>query len=125
MNYLYLEYPKCSTCKSAKEWMLAHQVSFEARDITEQNPTKEELKLWHQKSKLPLLRFFNTSGQIYREQNLRDKVKILTQEEMYDLLATDGMMIKRPLLILEDMVLVGFKEEEWNNALLTKPIKRF
>lgn len=115
---LFLEYPPCSTCKKAKKWLDANAVSYEARHIKEQNPTVEELREWHRKSGLPLKKFFNTSGMIYREQNLKDKLPGMSEEEQYALLATDGMLVKRPLVIGEDFVLVGFKEAEWSGKLL-------
>lgn len=115
---LFVCYPKCSTCKKAQAWLDAHSLSYQVRDIKAQNPTQEELRLWHQKSGLPLKRFFNTSGQQYRALELKDKLPTLTEEEQFSLLATDGMLVKRPLLVTEDRVLVGFKEAEWAAALL-------
>lgn len=115
---LFVCYPKCSTCKKAQAWLDAHNLSYQVRDIKTQNPTQEELRLWHQKSGLPLKRFFNTSGQQYRALELKDKLPTLTEEEQFSLLATDGMLVKRPLLVTEDRVLVGFKEAEWAAALL-------
>lgn len=114
---LFVEYPKCSTCKKAKKWLEEHEVSFTDRHIVEENPTKEELKKWHEKSGLPLKRFFNTSGMIYREQGLKDKIPTMTEEEQYELLSTNGMLVKRPIVIGEDFVLVGFKEKEWEEKL--------
>ena len=115
---LFVCYPKCSTCKKAQAWLDAHSLSYQVRDIKTQNPTQEELRLWHQKSGLPLKRFFNTSGQQYRALELKDKLPTLTEEEQFSLLATDGVLVKRPLLVTEDRVLVGFKEAEWAAALL-------
>ena len=115
---LFVCYPKCSTCKKAQAWLDAHSLSYQVRDIKTQNPTQEELRLWHQKSGLPLKRFFNTSGQQYRALELKDKLPTLTEEEQFSLLATDGMLAKRPLLVTENRVLVGFKEAEWAAALL-------
>lgn len=115
---LFLEYPPCSTCKKAKKWLDTHSVSYEARHIKEQNPTAEELREWHRKSGLPLKKFFNTSGMIYREQNIKDKLPGMSEEEQYALLAADGMLVKRPLVIGEDFVLVGFKEAEWEGKLI-------
>lgn len=115
---LFLEYPPCSTCKKAKKWLDTHSVSYEARHIKEQNPTVEELREWHRKSGLPLKKFFNTSGMIYREQNIKDKLPGMSEEEQYALLAADGMLVKRPLVIGEDFVLVGFKEAEWEGKLI-------
>lgn len=113
----FISYAKCSTCQKAKKWLESNNITFEERAIKEENPTKDELKEWHQKSGLPLKRFFNTSGLVYRNMNLKDKLKDMSEEEQYDLLATDGMLVKRPLLIGDSFVCVGFKEEEWKNAL--------
>lgn len=113
MQLYFLEYPKCSTCKKAKAWLLENGVDFAARHIVEENPTADELREWWQKSGLPLKRFFNTSGNLYKEQNLKDKLPAMTEEEQLALLATNGMLVKRPLVIGEDFVLVGFKEAEW------------
>ncbi len=113
MSVLYLEYPKCSTCKKAKKWLETNNIVFEQRDITQQNPSAEELKAWHQKSGLPLKKFFNTSGNIYKELGLKDKLKDMTEQEQYDILATNGMLVKRPIVVGENMILVGFKETEW------------
>lgn len=118
MNVLFLEYPKCSTCKKAKKWLEEHQVAFTDRHIVEQNPTAEELKAWHEKSGLVLKKFFNTSGMIYRQEGLKDQLPNMSEEEQYQLLATNGMLVKRPLVIGEDFVLVGFKEKEWEETLL-------
>ncbi len=118
MADLFLEYPPCSTCKKARKWLEEHRVSFEARHIKEDNPTAEELKMWHQKSGLPLKRFFNTSGLVYKNLSLKDKLPQMTEEEQYQILSSDGMLVKRPLLIGDDYVLVGFKEKEWEERLL-------
>jgi arsenate reductase len=118
MNVLFLEYPKCSTCKKAKKWLEEHQVAFTDRHIVEQNPTAEELKAWYEKSGLVLKKFFNTSGMIYRQEGLKDQLPNMSEEEQYQLLATNGMLVKRPLVIGEDFVLVGFKEKEWEETLL-------
>ena len=118
MSVLFVEYPKCSTCKKAKKWLQDHSVEFEDRHIVEENPTQEELKEWHNKSGLPLKRFFNTSGMIYRQEGLKDKLPTMSEEEQYALLATNGMLVKRPLIIGEDFVLVGFKEADWSEVLL-------
>lgn len=117
MAVLFVEYPKCTTCKKAKKWLEDHEVSFTDRHIVEENPTKEELKEWHERSGLPLKRFFNTSGMLYREQGLKDKIPTMTEEEQYELLSTDGMLVKRPVVIGDDFVLVGFKEKEWEEKL--------
>ncbi len=114
---IFLHYPPCSTCQKAKKWLDARGVSYTARHIKEENPTFDELQAWHQRSGLPLRRFFNTSGQRYRELELKDKLASMTEEEQLRLLASDGMLVKRPLLILDDKVLVGFKEKEWEAAL--------
>ena len=113
MSVLFLEYPKCSTCKKAKAWLEAAGVSFVDRHIVEQNPTAEELQQWHKKSGLPLKKFFNTSGMLYKEMQLKDKLPQMSEAEQYDLLATNGMLVKRPLIIGEDFVLTGFKEAGW------------
>lgn len=114
---LFLEYPKCSTCKKAKKWLDDHQVSYDDRHIVEDHPTAEELKMWHEKSGLALKCFFNTSGMKYRELQLKDRLPEMTEEEQYQLLSTDGMLVKRPLVIGDDFVLVGFKEQEWKEKL--------
>lgn len=110
---LFIEYPKCTTCKRAKKYLEEHGVSFEDRHIVENNPTSEELKAWIAKSGYPIKKFFNTSGMKYRELGLKDKLPQMSEEEQIELLASDGMLVKRPLLIDEDRVLVGFKEKEW------------
>ena len=110
---LFVQYPKCSTCQKAKKWLDANEITYADRNIKEENPTYDEIKEWHQKSGLPLKKFFNNSGMLYREMKLKDKLPEMTEEEQYRLLATDGMLVKRPLLIGEDFVLVGFKEAEW------------
>lgn len=117
MSILFLEYPPCSTCKKAKKWLDSHGVSYEARHIKEQNPTAAELKLWFERSGLPLKRFFNTSGMLYKSMNLKEKLPSMSQEEQLDLLATDGMLVKRPLIVADDFVLAGFKEEQWQSQL--------
>ena len=114
---LFIHYPKCTTCKRAKKWLDERGVDYTERHIVEDNPTAEELKAWHEKSGLPLKRFFNTSGMKYRELGLKDKLKDMSEEEQYELLSSDGMLVKRPLLICDDRVFVGFKEKEWEEAL--------
>ena len=114
---LVLEYPRCSTCKKALQWLRDNGVAFEDRHIVEQNPTQQELTEWYHKSGLPLKRFFNTSGNLYKEQGLKDKLPAMTEDEQYALLATDGMLVKRPLLIGEDFALPGFKVKEWEEKL--------
>ena len=115
---LFLEYPPCSTCKKAKAWLEANGVSYTARHIKEENPSYEELKLWYQRSGLPLKKFFNTSGLLYKSLNLKDKLPTMTLEEQLQLLATDGMLVKRPLVVLEDTVLTGFREADWEQTFL-------
>ena len=114
---LFLEYPPCSTCKKAKAWLDANDVTYTARHIKEENPTYEELKDWYQRSGLPLKKFFNTSGLLYKSMNLKDKLPTMSEEEQLRLLATDGMLVKRPLVVLEDTVLTGFKEADWQKVL--------
>lgn len=110
---LFVCYPKCSTCKKAEKWLTDNGIAFELRDIKTNNPTADELKAWHKKSGLPLKRFFNTSGILYREMGLKDKLEDMTEEEQIKLLASDGMLVKRPIAVTDDTVLVGFKESEW------------
>lgn len=116
---LFLEYPGCSTCQKAKKWLDAHNLPYTARHIREVNPTYEELKRWHSASGLPLKKFFNTSGQLYKSLSLKDKLPEMCEEEQLRLLAGDGMLVKRPLLILDSgTVLVGFREADWAHELL-------
>jgi len=110
---LLVHYKKCSTCQKAKRWLEEHGFEFTERDIKEQNPTKEELKEWHVKSGMPLKKFFNTSGMLYREMQLKDKLPDMTEEQQYELLASDGMLVKRPVLVTDTTVLTGFREKEW------------
>lgn len=119
MKVLFVEYPKCSTCKKAGKWLKDHDVEFDDRHIVEENPTAEELKEWHAKSGLPLKRFFNTSGQVYRNNGIKDKLPGMSEEEQYALLATDGMLVKRPIVVGEDFVLVGFKEKNGREVIKT------
>lgn len=112
---LFLEYPKCSTCKKAKNFLDSKKIKYTDRNIVINNPTKDELKLWIKKSDIDVNKFFNTSGIKYRDLNLKDKIKLMTDLEKINLLSSDGMLIKRPLLITDDKVLVGFKINEWNN----------
>ncbi|NLO90329.1 MAG: arsenate reductase family protein [Clostridia bacterium] len=114
---IFLCYPKCTTCRKAKKWLEAKGVAFEERDIQKNNPTVEELKDWHKRSGLPLKKFFNTSGQLYRQLKLKDKLPNMSEDEQYKLLASDGMIVKRPILIDDSIVLVGFKEDEWKAVL--------
>ena len=115
---LFVNYPKCSTCRKAKNWLDEHDLEYESRHIIEDNPTAEELQKWREISELPLKRFFNTSGMKYRELKLKDKLPDMSEAEQFDLLATDGMLVKRPLLVADDFVLVGFKVKEWEEKLL-------
>ena len=117
MSYLFIQYPKCSTCQKAKQWLEDHGVSYTARHIVEENPTEQELSQWIARSGLPIKRFFNTSGLKYKALELKDKLLLMSEEEMVALLATDGMLVKRPLLIGEDTILVGFKPQEWESIL--------
>lgn len=114
---LFIEYPKCSTCKKAKKWLDDHEIVYTDRHIVEENPFYEELKDWYQRSGLPLKKFFNTSGMLYKEMKLKDKLPAMSEEEQLKLLATNGMLIKRPLVVKEDTVLIGFKEAEWVEKL--------
>ena len=114
---LFLEYPPCSTCRKAKAWLDANGVSYTARHIKKENPSYEELKLWYERSGLPLKKFFNTSGLLYKALNLKEKLPAMEEEEQLRLLATDGMLVKRPLVVLEDRVLTGFREAEWEKNL--------
>lgn len=113
----FIQYPKCTTCQKAKKWLDDRGIVYEDRHIKEQNPTYEELKEWYGRSGLPLKRFFNTSGLLYKELQLKDRLPEMTEEEQLQLLATDGMLVKRPLVVADDFVLVGFKEKEWEGAL--------
>ncbi len=114
---LFICYPTCSTCKKAQSWLDDHGVSYEKRHIVEDNPTFEELKRWHETSGLPLKKFFNTSGMLYKEQHLKDKLPTMSEDEQLKLLATNGMLVKRPLLIDGERVLTGFREKEWQEIL--------
>lgn len=114
---IFICYEKCSTCKKAKTWLNDNNLEYEQRDIKNENPTYEEIKEWHQLSGLPLKRFFNTSGMIYRSMQLKDKLPTMPEEEQYKLLATDGMLVKRPLLVDDNFVKVGFKLKDWEELL--------
>lgn len=114
---LFVCYPKCSTCKKARTWLKARSIDFDERHIVENNPTVKELRRWHKLSGLPLKRFFNTSGMLYRDMALKDKLPTMPEDEMFELLASNGMLVKRPLLVLDDTVLVGFREKEWEAVL--------
>lgn len=115
---LFVNYPKCSTCRKAKNWLDEHGIEYESRHIIEDNPAADELREWWEISGLPLKRFFNTSGMKYRELKLKDKLPDMSEDEQLDLLATDGMLVKRPVLVNDDVVLVGFKIKEWEEKLL-------
>lgn len=115
---LFMEYPPCSTCQKAKKWLNEKGVAYQARHIKEENPSYEELKQWYGRSGLPLKRFFNTSGLAYKSLNLKDKLPTMSEEEQLRLLASDGMLVKRPLVVTESFVLTGFKEAEWEAKLL-------
>lgn len=110
---LFLCYPKCSTCQKARKWLDEHHVTYTERYIVEDNPSYEELKEWYERSGLPLKKFFNTSGMLYKEMELKSKLPLISEEEQLKLLATNGMLVKRPLIVTSDKVLVGFKESEW------------
>ena len=114
---LFVCYPKCTTCQKARKWLEEKGIEYEMRDIKENNPTYEELKDWYEKSKLPLKKFFNTSGLIYKDMKLKDKLPNMSEEEQLKLLATDGMLVKRPIIVKDDKVLTGFKESDWKEIL--------
>ena len=114
---LFIQYPPCTTCKKAKAWLDAHGLSYDDRHIKLNNPTFEELEHWHAVSGLPLKKFFNTSGLLYKSMNLKEKLPTMTEEEQLRLLASDGMLVKRPILVNGDKVLVGFREKEWEQLL--------
>jgi transcriptional regulator, spx/mgsR family len=123
MKNLFIEYPKCSTCQKAKKWLDENNIEYVDRNIVTETPTKDELKKWIPKSGLDIRKFFNTSGMKYRELNIKEKIKDMSEDEIYELLASDGMLIKRPLFISDTLILKGFKEKEWeqikgeNNAI--------
>ena len=118
MKYLFLEYPKCSTCQKARHWLEEHKIEFTARHIVEDNPTAEEIASWQTKGNLPLKRFINTSGLLYKSLGLKDKLPLLSESEQRQLLASNGMLVKRPILVGNNFVLTGFKEKEWQEHLL-------
>lgn len=118
MMILFLEYPKCTTCKKAKAWLDEKGIEYEDRHIKDENPSYDELKAWHDKSGLDIKRFFNTSGLQYKALGLKDKLPQMSEEEKLKLLSTDGMLVKRPLLVGENFVLTGFKEAEWEDKIL-------
>ena len=113
----FICYPKCTTCQKAKKWLDDNKIEYELRDIKLNNPTQEELTEWYKKSGLPLKKFFNTSGLLYKSMDLKNKLQDMTEDEMLQLLSTDGMLVKRPILVGNDFVLIGFKESEWNEKL--------
>lgn len=115
---LFVQYPKCSTCRKAQKWLDEHNIEYESRHIIEDNPQADEIKEWYTQSDLPLKRFFNTSGMKYRELKLKDKLQDMSEEEQFELLATDGMLVKRPIIVGDDFVLTGFKVKEWEEKLL-------
>ena len=117
---LFVCYPKCTTCQKARKWLDEQRIAYELRDIKTENPTYGELTAWYERSGLPLKKFFNTSGLLYKSMELKDKLPGMSEEEMLRLLAADGMLVKRPLLVGNDLVLVGFKETEWERALKTQ-----
>lgn len=117
MSKLFINYPKCSTCKKAEKFLKENNIEFINRNIVEENPSAEELALWMEKSCLEPRKFFNTSGVLYREMNLKDKIKTMSKEEMIEILSTNGMLVKRPLLVMDDKVLVGFKEENYKEII--------
>lgn len=117
MYMLFICYPKCSTCQKAKKWLDEHELEYTERHIAENNPTYDELKEWYSKSGLPIKKFFNTSGILYKEMKLKDKLPDMSEEEQLKLLATNGMLVKRPLIVNGGTVLVGFKETEWNSLI--------
>ena len=114
---IFVEYPKCSTCQKAKKWLDENGFQYQDRHIKEQNPTFEELKEWYEKSSLPLKRFFNTSGLLYKSMNLKEKLPLMSEEEQLALLASNGMLVKRPIVVCDDLILIGFREKEWEERL--------
>ena len=116
MKYTFICYSRCGTCKKAKDWLVKNNIDFVERPIKEENPSESELKGWIEKSEYPLKRFFNTSGTLYKDLNLKEKLAHMSVEEQIKLLSTDGMLVKRPILVGEDVVLVGFKEDEWEKT---------
>ena len=115
---IFIEYPKCTTCKRAKAWLDEAGFEYTDRNIKDENPTIDELREWYAKSGLPLKRFFNTSGMLYKQMSLKDKLPQMSEEEQLELLSTDGMLVKRPIIINDDTILVGFRQDEWEQKLL-------
>lgn len=114
---LFIEYPKCTTCQKAKKWLDDNKIEYTDRHIKEDNPTYDELKDWYEKSGLPLKKFFNTSGLLYKSMSLKDKLPAMTEDEQIKLLATDGMLVKRPIIVSDNVILTGFREKEWAEKL--------
>lgn len=123
MKALFVHYPKCTTCKKAEKWLQEKGVDYEARDIRNENPTYGELKQWHETSGLDIKKFFNTSGMLYKEMKLKDRLPSMSLEEKLELLATDGMLVKRPVLVIGDQVLTGFREADWEKVIEGSEIK--
>ena len=117
MANLFIQYPRCSTCQKARKWLDARGAAYQERDIKTSNPTAAELSAWREKSGLPLKRFFNTSGMLYRELGLKDKLETMSEPEQLELLASDGMLVKRPILVTDSTVLVGFREKDWEKEV--------
>lgn len=115
---LFIEYPKCTTCQNAKKWLEAHNIAYTERHIVEDNPSYDELKQWYEKSGIPLKKLFNTNGMLYKEMQLKDKLSAMSEEEQLKLLASNGMLVKRPFVVVGDTVLTGFREAEWAEKLL-------
>ena len=115
---LFICYPKCTTCRKAQKWLDEHAINYDIRYIKEDNPTEDELRDWHARSGLPLKRFFNTSGLLYKEMKLKDKLPEMSEDQQYSLLASDGMLVKRPIIVSDDFVATGFKEKDWEDNLL-------
>lgn len=122
MKYLFLQYPQCSTCRNARKWLTEHGIDFEDRPIVEQKPTEEELRAWIERSGLPITKFFNASGLAYRSLGLKDKLPVMTDQQKIRLLSSDGMLVKRPLLIGENGVLAGFRIGEWESMILVTDV---
>lgn len=116
-DLLFVQYPKCGTCKKAEKWLIDRGIEVDSRNIAENNPKKEELEAWFRKSSLPINKFFNTSGRVYKENNYKEKVATASEDELLTILASDGMVVKRPILVSDDFVLVGFNEKEWEDKL--------
>ena len=114
----FICYPKCTTCKKAQKWLDEHGVEYDFRHIKDENPSEEELREWHAKSGLPLKKFFNTSGMLYKEMKLKDRLPEMSEDEQFKLLASDGLLVKRPIIVTDDVVLTGFKESDWEEKVL-------